>query len=95
MKARKLCQPSQQFLRRDPAPKAVQPRVGIPLGKPPSVGGQQEGEVDKLRRRQPQELLKIQLPGGGGQQVRPPDHLRHTHGGVVHHDRQLIGKHAV
>ena len=51
--------------------------------------------MDEGGRRQLQEPVEVQLPGRGGQQVRPPDHLRHTHGGVVHYYRQLIGEHAV
>ncbi len=49
----------------------------------------------KGRRGQPQQMVEVQLPGGGVQQVRPADHLRDPHGGVVHHHGQLIGKHAV
>ena len=49
----------------------------------------------KPGRCQAQQMVKVQLPGGGIQQVSPPHHLRDAHGGVVHHHSQLIGKHPV
>ena len=51
--------------------------------------------MGKGRRRQPQQPVEVYLPGGGGQQIRSPDHLGDPHPGVIHHHRQLIGKDAV
>ena len=48
-----------------------------------------------MRRRQAQQPVKIELPRRGGEQVGSPHHLGDTHPGVVHHDGQLVSKHAV
>ena len=49
----------------------------------------------KNRRRQAQQIIEVQLPGGGVQQVRPADHLRDPHGGIIHHHSQLVGEHPI
>ena len=48
--------------------------------------------MGKPGRGQAQQTVQIQLPGRGGEQVRPPHHLRHPHPGVVHDDGQLVSK---
>ena len=49
----------------------------------------------KNRRRQAQQMIEIQLAGGRVQQVSAPHHLRHAHGGIIHHHSQLVGEHPV
>ena len=44
---------------------------------------------------QTQQPVQVQLPRRGGQQIRPSHHLGHAHAGIIHHHRQLVGKHAV
>ena len=51
--------------------------------------------MTELRRGQPQQLIEIDLPGGGVQQIPPPHHLIDLHGPIVVYHRQLIGIHPV
>ena len=90
-----LGQQADELLRRIPPPEGAHVQIGIPLGQPSTVGGQQEGDVVKLGGLQSQGLIEPKLPGGGGEQVPAPDHLGDPHFGVVHHHRQLISPGAV
>jgi len=47
--------------------------------------------MGKGGRRRFQGAIEQQLPRGGDQQVRAPHHFGDSHGGVIHHHRQLIG----
>ena len=51
--------------------------------------------MGKARCRQTQQPVEIELPRGGGQQVGAAHHFGHAHPGIVHHHRQLIGKHPI
>ena len=69
--------------------------VTVPLGQPPPVRCQQQRAVGKTGRLQAQQPVQVQLPRRGGKQVCPAHHLGDAHAGIVHHHRQLIGKHPV
>ena len=43
----------------------------------------------------PEEALEPDLARRGGEQVRPPGHLGHPGGGVVHHHRELVREEAI
>ena len=83
------------LLRRILCPEIFQALVAVPFGKAAAIRGQQERTMGELRRFQPQQAVEVELPGGGREQVRAPHHFRHAHAGIVHHHRQLVGKHAV
>jgi len=42
--------------------------------------------------RQPERAGQQDLAGGGSQQVSATDHFGDTHGGVIRHDRELVGR---
>jgi hypothetical protein len=47
--------------------------------------------VIKLRRRQIERAVEEQLAESREKQVRAAHHFGDAHGGVIHHDRELIG----
>ena len=51
--------------------------------------------MGKAGRLQTQQPVQVQLPRRGGKQVCPAHHLGDAHAGIIHHHRQLIGKHPV
>ena len=48
--------------------------------------------MEEFRRLPAQKRVEKELSRRGTQKIRPPDHLRDAHGGVVHHHGQLIGE---
>ena len=95
LEAIEIGQLADDLLRRIAAPQVFEALVAVPLGQAAALLVQQQRTVGKGRGRQAQQPVQVDLPGGGGKQVCPPHHLGDPHPGVIHHHRQLIGKHAV
>ena len=53
------------------------------------------GDMAVVRRVKAQQVLEVDLPGSGGQQVAAPGYLGDAHQGIVHHHGQLVGVYSV
>ena len=69
--------------------------VAVPLGEAAAVTGQQQRQMVKLRGAQAQLAVKPELARRAGQKITAAHDLVDPHQGIVHNDRQLVGKHAV
>ena len=67
----------------------------FPLAQPPAVRRTEQRHMRIRRRPESEQLLQVDLPRRGGEQVIPTHHLRDAHRGIVHHNGKLIGKDAV
>lgn len=64
---------------------------GISLGEAYAIGIADEGYMGVDRRLVAEEMVKIDLGGGAGQQVVAAHYFRDTHKSVVGHNSQLVG----
>ena len=90
---------SQPTIARGSAPPARSSREtdrAVALREALAVVAEQQRDVRMAGdRREAEQLVEPQLAAGRGEQIGPPHDVRHALGGVVDHDRQLVGDHAV